>query len=75
MADTRTISPGSYALSILELLPDLLAAGVDVAAMAQRYIERLRAMVDEGRNPTPEEWDELNAERAALTDRLNAPRT
>jgi len=56
---------GSTALLILralEILPAVLAQG-GLAAMSWRSsVARVKAMVEEGRDPTEEEWEALNAE-------------
>lgn len=46
-----------YALKLLEALPALIQAGHDASDM----VLRVRNMRDEGRDPTPGEWDDLNA--------------
>lgn len=68
--------------SILSLLPTLIRA-VDVAATAipagtdaheklKAHRAKLQSFIDEGRDPTPAEFQELQAETDSLTDRLRA---
>lgn len=52
----------AYALQLLNALPQLIQAGHDVAALIQETRDRLQNMADENRDPTPGEWDELNAQ-------------
>jgi len=61
----------AYALQLLQAIPTLLAAGRDVAAMIEQGSTALKAMQAEGRDPTPEEWDALNATIAALRAELH----
>jgi hypothetical protein len=62
-----------YALQVLNALPQLIAAGVEITAMATQARDRLQAMKDENREPTPAEWNELNDEIARLRGQLHAP--
>lgn len=60
-----------YATQLLGMLPSLLAAGQNVAELVQHGNASLKAMADEKRDPTPAEWDELNAKIRALQDELH----
>lgn len=62
----------AYALQLLAALPSLIEAGVNVRNMIEKGRERIAAMQAEGRDPTDEEWAELNAEIEALNRRLNS---
>jgi len=62
-----------YATQLLGMLPSLLAAGKNVADLVQSGNAALKAMADENRDPTPAEWDALNAKIKALQDELHAP--
>ena len=68
--------------AILTLLPTLIRA-VDIAATAipagseaarklRDHREKMQSFIDEGRDPTPEEFRELQDETDRLTDRLRA---
>lgn len=61
----------TYAVQILSILPQLLAAGKDVAALVQSGNAALKQMADEGREPTTQEWDALNAQIDALRAELH----
>jgi hypothetical protein len=68
--------------SIIGLLPTLIHA-IDIASTAipagteayeklQAHRAKIQSFIDEGRDPTPEEFQALQAETDALTDRLRA---
>lgn len=65
------------ALLILRMV-DLLAAGLQFTGESRARYDRLSAkvktMIEEGRDPTEQEFDELFAESDALTERLRAAR-
>lgn len=61
-----------YALKALQALPGLIAAGRDVTELAAETGQRLKDMRDEGRDPTPGEWDDLNARIDVLRGRLHS---
>lgn len=61
----------AYVLQILAALPQLLAAGVEISAFVQKARDDVERMKDEGRDPTPQEWDALNAEIARLRAQLH----
>jgi hypothetical protein len=63
----------AYALQLLTALPQLIQAGADVMDMITEAQERLQNMQDEGRDPTPGEWDDLNARIDDLRGELHAP--
>lgn len=63
----------AYALQLLAALPQLIQAGADVMAMVTEAKDRLQNMHDEGRDPTPGEWDDLNARIDLLRGELHAP--
>lgn len=62
-----------YALQILTALPQLLAAGFDVAALVQQARDRLQTFHDEGRDPTDAEWQELDDQIGLLRGQLHGP--
>lgn len=49
------------ALQLLQSLPALIAAGAEVKGLIEDQTAKLKDMADTGRDPTPAEWDELNA--------------
>lgn len=62
-----------YAIQVLQALPTLIAAGQSVVTLVEQTNARLRVMQDERRDPTPEEWAELNATIARLRGELHTP--
>lgn len=60
-----------FAMQLLAALPQLIQAGSDVATLVTRSREQLQTMADEGRAPTAEEWDALNAEIDRLRGELH----
>ncbi len=63
----------AYALSLLTELPGLIASGKQVIDLIKTGSDALKAMQDENRDPTPAEWDALNAQIKVLRDELHAP--
>lgn len=62
---------GPFAITLLQSLPGLIAAGADVVSLVQGGNERIA----KGGDPTPEDWDWLNSQIAELQKRLHAPGT
>lgn len=61
----------AFALTLLELVP-LIAQGVSGALdVVNSGREMVKVFVDEGRDPTPEEWAKLNDDIAALRSELH----
>jgi len=60
-----------YATQLLGALPALLEVGANVMGLITTGSARLQQMASEGRDPTAEEWDELNARIAALRGELH----
>lgn len=50
------------ALQLLQSLPALIAAGAEVKGLIEDQTAKLKDMADTGRDPTQEEWNELNAQ-------------
>ena len=50
------------ALQLLQSLPALIAAGAEVKGLIEDQTAKLKDMADTGRDPTQQEWDELNAQ-------------
>ena len=61
-----------YAIQILGILPQLIAAGRDVTALIQQGQAVLSDAQANGREPTDADWNELNAQIKALQDELHA---
>lgn len=65
------------ALLLVKVL-EIVAAGVALAPTLRRrvdrYTGRVRLMIEEGRDPTPEEWRELLAESDDVSKRIRAAR-
>lgn len=59
----------SYAIEALNLLPGLISAGMDVVEFATKTSNGLKVMQAEGRDPTDEEWNALNATVEELRNR------
>lgn len=66
----------ALAMNFIDRLPALLQAGAAVAHVVD-LLGQHKAMQDtlasEGRDPTPAEWDALNARLDALEKQLQAP--
>lgn len=62
----------AYALQLVTSLPSLIKAGADVLDLLDKGKQKLQAFATEKRDPTPEEWDELNASIAAKRQQLHA---
>ena len=66
----------SFALTFLDKLPVLLQAGASVARIAGLVGEhkaQQAVFAAEQRDPTPAEWDALNARLDALEKQLQSP--
>jgi len=50
-----------YTLEVLTLLPALVQTGIAVESILETTAGVLRAAQTEGRDPTTQEWDDLNA--------------
>lgn len=62
----------AYAIELLTVLPNLISAGANVMQLVTDGKAKLEAMQAEKRDPTPAEWDALNAQIAALRKELHA---
>lgn len=56
----------SYAMLLLQNLPVLVRAGVDIEEMAVAVHADVAAMLSEGRGPTEAEWHDLNVHLGGL---------
>lgn len=61
----------AYVIQLLNALPGLIKAGVEVTSIIESAREALARMEAENRPPTPAEWDALNAEIARLRGELH----
>lgn len=61
----------AYALQLLGSLPGLIQAGADVFGIITTGREKIDLFDRENRDPTPEEWDELNQKIEALRAELH----
>jgi hypothetical protein len=62
----------AFSIAVMQAIPALIAAGVDIAQYIERQIAALQAMqADGGRDPTAEEWDALSADINAQTAALH----
>lgn len=62
----------AYALQLMTAIPGLIQAGVDITRTVTDARDKLAQMDAEGRDPTPSEWDALNANIARLRGELHA---
>jgi hypothetical protein len=61
----------AMALQLLNALPTLIAAGIEVKGLIEEETAKLQTMADEGRDPTPAEWDALNTRIEGLRAELH----
>jgi hypothetical protein len=61
-----------YALQLLSALPSLIQAGVEITSTVTSATQKLAELNAQGRDPTPEEWAELNGRIAKLRGELHA---
>lgn len=61
----------AYALQALEAIPTLIAAGQSVIGLIQHSTAALKLMQTENRDPTDQEWADLNATIDALRQQLH----
>ena len=61
-----------YATQILSMLPALLSAGKNISDLLANGNAALKLMKDQNRDPTPAEWDALNAQITALRAELHS---
>lgn len=62
-----------FATQVLGALPQLIQDGQEVAGLVTTANTALKAMQDEKRDPTPAEWDAVNAHLRELQGELHAP--
>ncbi len=56
----------AFAIQALTSIPMLIGAGIDVVDMVNKTTDDLNRMQNENRDPTAEEWDDLNKTIEAL---------
>jgi hypothetical protein len=61
----------SFALQLLQVAPSLISAGQELAEMLEWGRGRVQEMADQNRDPTDEEWNELNSRTQELRRRLH----
>jgi hypothetical protein len=61
-----------YILGLLSSLLKILPTGTALWAKIKGDKDKLDQIIAEGRQPTPEEWDALNVETAALEAQIDA---
>lgn len=61
-----------YSIQILNALPGLIATGQNVLSVVQQHRDAMESMLAEKRDPTPAEWDALNASIASLRQQLHS---
>lgn len=61
----------AMALQLLNALPPLIAAGIEVKGLIEDQAAKLKVMADEGRDPTQQEWDDMNAKIGELRAELH----
>lgn len=61
----------AYAMQVLNILPGLMAAGHSVVELVTETNTALAKMQEEKRDPSPEEWDALNAKIEVLRGQLH----
>ena len=65
----------TYAIQLLSALPALIDAGMSIKNLVSDSTAALNKMQAEKRDPSPAEWDALNAMIADLRKQLHAPGT
>lgn len=59
-----------FAITLIERLPGLVKAGIDTAELVSTGKAKLEQFQKENRDPTPQEWSDLNGRLTALESRL-----
>lgn len=62
----------ALATTVLELLPSLITAGVDVLSLIQNTSSVIKTAQSEGRDPTDDEWSTLDTQISALRAQLSS---
>lgn len=64
--------PAANVLNILSTTLTLLDQGTTAYQLLTTAHNRVKAIVDQGRDPTPDEWDALDKEIASLHQQLQS---
>lgn len=67
------MNPLGLALQVLQMLPGLVSAGVQIEGVVASTIGTLRRAQAENRDPTPEEWNAIHTEIEAARQELRRP--
>jgi len=62
----------AYLLQLVAALPSLIQGGIDTYELVQNGVSKVKLMVAENRNPTDEEWEELNTSIASKRAELHS---
>lgn len=62
----------SYVLLVLQNLPALIKAGVDVAAIIEDTYAKAKAMIAQNRDPSDAEWADMHNQIIQLRTKLDA---
>lgn len=73
VVSSKTVA--DFALAFLAQLPGLIAAGIDITASVAAHRAALEKMKSENRDPTPDEWAQLNERLNNDTRRLQGAKT
>ncbi len=61
-----------FAIQLFQSLPGLIAAGVEIKGLVDEYTAKLESMAAQKRDPSADEWLELNARIVSLRQKLHA---
>ena len=69
------MGPGTIMMivKLLEVMSLGLTVGPQIAGQIKGNLSKLRTMVEEGRDPTPEEWAEIDKDIESLRSALHKP--
>lgn len=69
------VGVSSFVRSVAQQIPTLVAAEADIENFIEGQLTKVKAMIAENRDPTQEEWDDLNATVQSELAKLNAQAT
>jgi len=73
LAPTIQTGVKSFVETLIAQIPGMASAGNDtVSVFVKGELSRVKTMIAEHRDPTKDEWDELNATVASELSKLNA---
>lgn len=61
-----------FIMQVMAYLPAALKGVEEARDLIEFGIGRIRAMIDEDRDPSPQDWDELNAKIDAMTEPMHS---